>query len=173
MERRKKLVLVAVVAFVALMLCRYEIYAAGKETTIKQEYVDIIEEVCTEYHIYEELMEALIETESGGEKYAVSPHGAVGLCQLMPEYFYDKCNEYGFTSMFEPYNNILLCSQYLRGLFIEYEDPILVLMIYNGGPKEIEAYENGIHDKAYKYAIKVLGRADELERIHREKNRTE
>jgi hypothetical protein len=37
------------------------------------------------YHVPVELVEAIIEVESGWEPYAVSPKGAVGLMQLMPE----------------------------------------------------------------------------------------
>jgi soluble lytic murein transglycosylase-like protein len=40
------------------------------------------------YHVPVELVEAIIEVESGWEPYAVSPKGAVGLMQLMPETAY-------------------------------------------------------------------------------------
>jgi soluble lytic murein transglycosylase-like protein len=40
------------------------------------------------YHVPVELVEAIIEVESGWDAYAVSPKGAVGLMQLMPETAY-------------------------------------------------------------------------------------
>ena len=40
------------------------------------------------YHVPVELVEAIIEVESGWDPYAVSPKGAVGLMQLMPETAY-------------------------------------------------------------------------------------
>jgi soluble lytic murein transglycosylase len=47
-----------------------------------------VEHYAAVYHVPVELVEAVIDVESGWEPYAVSPKGAVGLMQLMPETAY-------------------------------------------------------------------------------------
>lgn len=138
-----------------------------QDTYINDEYVKIIEDICKDYKdVKPELVKALVETESGGQVYATSRHGAVGLCQLIPEYFYAECEKYGFNSMYNPEANIFLCVNYLQQLFNDYEDPVEVLMVYRGGPKEVYNYENSIENNSLKYAEKILNRTKELERFN-------
>jgi soluble lytic murein transglycosylase-like protein len=78
-----------------------------------------------------ELLKALIATESGFDAKAVSPKGAMGLMQVMPE----TAQRYGITGkLFDPATNIKAGTKYLRYLIDLFPGRLdLALAAYNAG----------------------------------------
>lgn len=84
------------------------------------------------------LVLAVISAESTGRAAAVSPAGATGLMQLMP----DTASRFGVTDIADPADNIRGGVAYLDWLMGEFEgDPLLVLASYNAGENAVRRYE--------------------------------
>lgn len=84
------------------------------------------------------LVLAVISTESTGRAAAVSPAGATGLMQLMP----DTASRFGVTDIADPAENIRGGVAYLDWLMGEFGgDPLLVLAGYNAGENAVRRYE--------------------------------
>lgn len=82
----------------------------------------------------------VMRVESRGDVRAVSPKGAMGLMQLMPETWADLRLRYGLGSdPFDPRDNILAGAAYLRELHDRFGDSGF-LAAYNAGPARYEAY---------------------------------
>jgi hypothetical protein len=82
----------------------------------------------------------VMRVESRGDARAVSPKGAMGLMQLMPETWADLRLRYGLGSdPFDPRDNILAGAAYLRELHDRFGDPGF-LAAYNAGPARYEAF---------------------------------
>jgi soluble lytic murein transglycosylase-like protein len=83
------------------------------------------------------LVGAVIEVESHGDPSAVSATGAAGLMQLMP----DTALSYGVSNRFDPEDNVMAGSRYLRDLLARYHDNLsLALAAYNAGPGAVDAH---------------------------------
>lgn len=86
------------------------------------------------------LVTALIVQESGFNEYAVSPAGAKGLMQLMPE----TAKELGVSDPFEAHESIAGATRYLRSLYDLYPESShpnrirIALASYNGGRGHIK-----------------------------------
>ena len=118
-----------------------------------------IEVVCEQKNICPEFIQALIERESNWKPDARNGD-CVGLMQLSEKWHQDRMEKYGVTDLTDPYDNILLGIDYLAELFRRYEDPAMVLMIYNGDSRAWDYWETG---EMSEYAAKILERAAELE----------
>jgi soluble lytic murein transglycosylase-like protein len=82
----------------------------------------------------------VMRIESRGDVHAVSPKGAIGLMQLMPDTWADLRLRYGLGSdPFDPRNNILAGAAYLRELHDQFGDPGF-LAAYNAGPARYQAF---------------------------------
>ena len=77
---------------------------------------------------------AMVESE--GNPTAISPKGARGLMQVMPE----TAQQYNIKKheLLNPEVNIRTASAYLLSIARRFEDPVLALMGYNAGPEKIE-----------------------------------
>jgi membrane-bound lytic murein transglycosylase MltF len=85
-----------------------------------------------------DFLESVIHHESGFNPKAVSPKGARGLMQLMPE----TANQLGVKDSFDPGQNIQGGTAYLRQLLDLYHgDAQKALAAYNAGPHRVQQYQ--------------------------------
>jgi Transglycosylase SLT domain len=102
------------------------------------------------YKIDYELLQALIATESGFDSGAVSPKGAIGLMQIMP----DTARRYGVDTdkklsierkLFDPKVNVKTGARYLRDLINMFPGRLdLALASYNAGEGAVQRAGNNI-----------------------------
>ncbi len=104
---------------------------------ILDSYDDHIKEASQRFNIPEALIKAVIVVESNFAPMAVSHAGAQGLMQLMP----DTAVEMGVEDVFDPRQNILGGTRYLRMLANSFEgDLVLTLASYNAGQKAVNRH---------------------------------
>jgi soluble lytic murein transglycosylase-like protein len=86
---------------------------------------------------------AVMKIESRAQRHAVSPKGAMGLMQIMPDTWMELRTHYVLAGdPFDPHDNILAGSAYLRELHDRYGSPGF-LAAYNAGPRRYEDYLDG------------------------------
>ena len=107
-----------------------------------EEYVTVYAE---KYGVPEELVYAVIRTESDFDSGAVSSAGAVGLMQLMPDTFRWLTNEMLFEHLeqgmlYDPETNIRYGTYYLSYLYDRYGDWESALAAYNGGLGNVDEW---------------------------------
>jgi soluble lytic murein transglycosylase-like protein len=89
------------------------------------------------YRLDPDLVNSVIRAESGFNVRAVSPKGAQGLMQLMPQ----TASQLGVQNAFDPQANVEGGTRYLRELLERYNfDLIKALAAYNAGPERVEQY---------------------------------
>ena len=118
-------------------------------------FTPLVEEAASLNHLDPALLHALITTESGYNPRAVSPKGAIGLMQLMP----DTARRYGVSNVFDPSQNIHAGAHYLKDLLQMFNQDInLALAAYNAGEKSVIKYGNQIppYRETVAYVPKVL-----------------
>jgi soluble lytic murein transglycosylase-like protein len=82
------------------------------------------------------LLRSVVAAESAFQPQAVSPKGAIGLMQLMPQ----TASRYGADPR-DPAQNVEAGSAYLRDLLLKYNgDVALALAAYNAGPGAVQKY---------------------------------
>ncbi len=119
-----------------------------------QEYEPIIESLSTEYGVDKSLVKAVIHAESGYNPNAVSPKGAAGLMQLMPE----TARGLKVNNSFDPRENIRGGVRYLRFLLDTFRGDVpLALAAYNAGLSKVSRY-GGIppYAETQNYVSRVL-----------------
>jgi len=128
----------------------------------------IISESARKYHLDPALIKAIIAVESRGNPKAVSPAGAQGLMQLMP----DTAAELGVTDPFDPAQNIMAGSRYMRQLLDRYQGNIrLALAAYNWGMGNLESRPDALPKETCNYIIRVEKEQDLAPVTNTEKNR--
>jgi soluble lytic murein transglycosylase-like protein len=100
-------------------------------------YDDIVEEAAKTYNLDPRMIKAVMQAESAFNAMAVSPVGALGLMQLMPE----VAKELGVTDPLDPRQNIMGGSKYLKQLLDAHDGNVrLALASYNAGPGNVAKY---------------------------------
>jgi len=111
---------------------------ATPKDEMKQRYDPIIKIYGRKYNVPADLIHSVIAAESGYSSSAVSPKGAAGLMQLMPE----TATQYGVQDRFDAEQNIRGGVQYLRDLCRLYRNRTnLVLAAYNAGQEALKKYK--------------------------------
>lgn len=152
---------VLIMLMIAALLIVWSITVEAERNQL-EEWRDYIEIVAEEYGVCPEIVEAVIERESSWRPDAVNGT-CIGLMQINPEYHADRMDRLGVEDLLDPYDNILVGTDFLAELFRAYEDPYAVLMYYNAGYDGLRDWRAG---KYSNYAVEVAERAAELEREH-------
>jgi soluble lytic murein transglycosylase len=104
---------------------------------IKNHISEIIEVVSREYDLDPRLVKAVIKAESDFNPWAISPKGAKGLMQLMPQ----TTQQCGVQNPFDIQENIECGIQYLASLLDYYQyDLERALAAYNAGKGAVEQF---------------------------------
>lgn len=124
-------------------------------STRKQSYQLSVQQVAQRWGIDPALLDAVITVESGYNPQALSPKGAQGLMQLMP----DTAARYGVTDRSDPLANLEGGARYLRDLLVMFNgDVTLALAGYNAGENAVIKAGNRIpaYAETQEYVVKVL-----------------
>lgn len=117
-------------------------------------YAPLIHEAAEAYDVSEHLIRAVIACESDYDPHAVSPAGAAGLMQLMPE----TARSLDVRDVFDPRDAIFGGTRYLRLLSDRFEGDLpRVVAAYNAGEGAVERYA-GIppYEETRGYVARVL-----------------
>jgi len=100
-------------------------------------YDEFIRAASTRYGVDATLIRSVMQTESAFDALAVSRAGAMGLMQLMP----DVAEELGVDDAFDPRQNVMAGTRYLRRLLNLYDGNVpLALASYNAGATNVAQY---------------------------------
>jgi soluble lytic murein transglycosylase-like protein len=107
----------------------------------QQAYEGAIVEAAERYRLDPDLIRSVIQIESAFDALAVSPVGAQGLMQLMPE----VAEEMGVVDPFNPRDNIMGGARLLRNLLNHFKGNVkLTLAGYNAGPGAVARFRGRI-----------------------------
>ena len=109
---------------------------SGKAKTTEKEWQRIIRKASAAYGLPEDLISAVIYTESRFQADAVSPKGAQGAMQIMP----DTQKHLGLCDPYDAEANVMAGCAYLKEQLIAFGDLDLALAAYNAGPGNVKKY---------------------------------
>lgn len=133
-------VVVMVVLFAACGIANAQPVAAAQSTvTSKSDRIErFVAEAALRFGIPTSWITAVMQAESRGVVRAVSPKGAMGLMQIMPDTWSGLRSRYGLgPNPFDPHDNIVAGAAYLRELHDRYGTAGF-LAAYNAGPGRYE-----------------------------------
>jgi soluble lytic murein transglycosylase-like protein len=124
-------------------------------STNKTKYNDLIARAAARHQMEPRLLHAVIQTESAYNPSAVSPAGAVGIMQLMP----DTARRYGVTDRLDVEQNIDAGARYLKDLLAMFNSDLrLAVAGYNAGEGAVIKYNHNIppYPETINYVQQVL-----------------
>ncbi|MBC8168079.1 MAG: lytic transglycosylase domain-containing protein, partial [Bryobacteraceae bacterium] len=115
---------------------------------------ELVESTAKRYDVDPLLVHSVIQVESGYKQHAVSPKGAQGMMQLMPQ----TARRFGVTNSFDARENIeggVRYLKYLQSLFPD--DTRLAIAAYNAGEGAVWKYNNQIppYRETEQYVLRV------------------
>jgi len=107
----------------------------GQRSPVPTSYDELIRDVASRYGVEYALVKAVIKAESDFNRLAVSPKGARGLMQLMPE----TAAQHMVRDVFLPRDNIEGGCRHLRMLLDRYRGNLpLAIAAYNAGARRVD-----------------------------------
>jgi hypothetical protein len=122
-----------------------------------------IVEAAARFDVPEKWVREVMRQESGGRLYEngqliTSTAGAMGLMQVMPVTYDELSARYGLgDDPFDPHNNVLAGTAYLREMYDAYGSPGF-LAAYNAGPGRLEDYllrNKGLPEETRRYVARI------------------
>lgn len=111
--------------------------AAAEKADFKKLYEPLLNRAALTHDIPADFLQAVVRAESNFNPTAVSPKGAVGLMQLMPE----TAARYGVRDRYDPVQNVDGGCRYLKDLMALFQrDTRKVLAAYNAGQEAVKKY---------------------------------
>lgn len=135
-----------IIAIAALSLCSgsgvaMAQSAPGRHLAAADPHAENITEASRRFGIPSTWIIAVMRAESAGDMRAVSSAGAMGLLQLMPDTWAELRLRYGLgRNPYDPRDNILAGTAYLREMWDRYGDIAAMLAAYNAGPARYDEY---------------------------------
>ncbi len=133
------------IEFPASSIVRFEPEAAPAKAAVPARKASVsskqlVEEAAQRYGLPAAFLHSVAKAESGCRTDAVSPKGAIGVMQLMPE----TARELGADPN-DPRQNVDAGARYLRDLLLKYRDDDYqvrkALAAYNAGPAAVDRYD--------------------------------
>ena len=98
----------------------------------------IVDRIANEQGVDSQLVHSVIRAESNYNATAISPKGAQGIMQLIPE----TARRFGVANLFDPQENILGGVKYLRFLLDYYRgDYVKTIAAYNAGEAAVDRFK--------------------------------
>lgn len=114
-----------------------EVHISSYAIEPKDNFSGIISAAAQKYSIDPAIIHAVVRTESSYRANALSPKGAQGLMQLMP----DTAKSLGVENAFDPEQNIYAGTKHLKYLIDRFDGELtLALAAYNAGEGAVEKY---------------------------------
>lgn len=125
----------------------------GYRGRYRGEFLTVAKAAAAKHGVPEDLFLRLVQQESGWNPGAVSPKGATGLAQLMPE----TAALLGVDPA-DPHQNLDGGARYLRMMYDRFGDWRLALAAYNAGPLAVEKHD-GVppYAETQGYVVAILG----------------
>ena len=109
----------------------------GRDRSQRRKYDNIIRQAGNLYGVSYALIKAVIHAESNFDPRAISPKGAQGLMQILPE----NNAALSISDPFDPKQNIMGGTKYLGRMLSRYPNVSLALAAYNAGPGAVDKYQ--------------------------------
>jgi soluble lytic murein transglycosylase-like protein len=122
----------------------------------RQHIETLVRQIATEEGFDSDLAQAVAWAESDmGQNQGPSSAGALGIMQLMPR----TASRLGVTDRCDAASNIRAGIRYLKSLYNEFHDPLLMLAAYNAGEQNVYAASGiPVNEETAKYVVKILNR---------------
>ena len=112
----------------------------SQRKSVADPYASFVHEAAQRFDVPASWISAVMAMESGGDVLALSPQGAMGLMQIMPDTWAGLRVRHGLgADPYEPRDNILAGAAYLREMHDRYGSPGF-LAAYNAGPARYDEY---------------------------------
>lgn len=122
------------------------------DVPLSEDLQDHIFATCRDYNVDPALVMAIIDKESDFNIDASGDYGrSQGLMQVQSQWFGEQMAAHGFDNLIDPYQNVVIGTEYLADLMSQGRGENWALMAYNGGP----AYANSMGDFVSDYVIEV------------------
>lgn len=125
-------------------------------------YDPIIAEASRRFNVPESHIRSVMAVESSGRPGSVSPKGASGLMQVMPDTYAELAAKHRLgPDRFDPANNIMAGTAYMRQMYDQFGSWDQAFAAYNAGPgrlQQVNAGARGLPAETRSYVPKVNAR---------------
>jgi soluble lytic murein transglycosylase-like protein len=126
------------------------------KTGNRTEVAQLVRSIAQDEGFDADLAEAIAWAESDiGASQGPSKAGALGIMQLMPA----TAADLGVSDRCDTQANVRAGLRYLKSLYDEFQDPLLMLAAYNAGPNSVyKAQGIPVNPETAEYVVKILNR---------------